>query len=429
MVSLTITQDGNPRADVAVYFLAADNALVAKVSTNAQGVASATMGLGGSVTAIDSFSTKSSGRDLRTFVGVKPGDNLELQIGGTAAQSVATNFTLDLPTDAFASSYQVSTNCGDLYFSTGGGSGSGSGVQAAVGGTSTLYGCGAMIDILVQTFDGGGLPLGAIYKSGVALAEGGTVDLTAEPFVTPVPTQTITWSNIPAAYTELYARGGLASPKGYLTDVDVNPAPVAAGATTATITRPTVTGGIAITRSEPGPSNSIGRQTLMDWAPQTAAPVAVDLANALLGTYTTMPSVSAATRTVTWTASAGATPDFAWATLSANRLVGASNTSWDWSIVVPYATTTFTLPVLPTEIAELNFVATDDVNIDDLVTAKVPGGYDAVRATILSSSLDQYATGASGRIVYETMDFAPTNGRIAPPLRSWTNRAAYAPRR
>ena len=426
-VTLTVTQDGAPRVGVDVYFLAADNALVAKVPTNAQGVASAVMGLGGSVTAIDPFALKSSGRDLRTFVGVKPGDTLRLTTGGTAAQSVATNFTLVLPTDAFASSYEVHTNCGYLFFSSGGGSGSGSG--NAIGGPSTLYGCGATIDILLETFDGNGAALGAIYKTGVALTEGSTIDLTADAYTTPVPTATVNWANIPAAYTQMNARVGLASSKGFLRDIFLNPDPVAAGATTVTFPRPTVTGGIAITQSQPAPTNFIGQQTIMDWAPQGTAPVAIDLANALLPTYSTTPSVSPATRTVTWAASAGASPDFAWATLSADRLVGQSSTSWDWSIVVPYSSTTFTLPTLPAEIADLNFMATDTVNIFELITAKVPGGYDAVRADILTSNgPQQFVLGASGRIVFEAMDFQPS-ARTVPSLRTWTSRPAYARRK
>jgi hypothetical protein len=419
-VTLTVTQDGTPRADVAVYFLAADSTLVAKVPTNAQGVATATMGLGGSVTAIDPFSTKSAGRDVRTFVGVKPGDQLKLYVGGTAAQSV--NFTLTLPTDAFAFYYTVSTDCGSTQFFTGGGSGSGGG---PVGGPVTLDGCGATTDILIETYDGNSMALGAIYKPNVAITEGGTVDLTAEAYTTPVPTATINWSNVPTEYTQINGRYALASPKGFLRETYLT-ADVTEGAGTFTIPSPGVTGGIAITGSQPLPSNFIGQQTVVDWAPEGTAPIAVDLANTLLGTYSTTPSVSGATHTVTWAASPGVAPDFAHASLFANRPNGKSSTFWSWDIVVPYATTTFTLPTLPTEIADLNFQATDSVAINELITAKVPGGYDAVRADILSSNPAQLVAGATGRIVVETMASQPTVARVAPPLRSWTTRPAHA---
>ena len=421
VVTLTITQGGDPRVDVDVYFLAADSALVAKVKTNAQGVASATMGLGGSVTAIDPFSTKSLGRDLRTFVGVKPGDRLKLHTGGTVAQGTIVNFTLNLPTDAFASTYYVYSDCGYTNFNSGGGSGSGGGpVSFPVG----FAGCGATSDFLIETYDFNGLPVGAFYKAGVPLTAGATVDLTAEAYTAPIPTRTVNWANVPAAYTSMNARNAIASPKGFLTDINVNPAIVTAGAATATFTMPTVTAGISIMASQPSPSNFIGRHTVLDWAPQGTTPIAIDLAGALLATYSTAPSVSAAAHTITWAASAGAMPDFAWATLSANRLIGQTNKFWSWDIVVPFATTMFTLPTLPTEIADLNFMATDTVNINELTTAKVPGGYDAVRAEILSSSPNDFVAGPSGRIAFENMDSIPTNARFAPLVRSWTTRSA-----
>src|ERR1051325_7359780 len=57
-VSLTITESGSPREGVVVYFQAADGSLVAKVATNAQGVATATMMAGGYVTVVNPFPVK-----------------------------------------------------------------------------------------------------------------------------------------------------------------------------------------------------------------------------------------------------------------------------------------------------------------------------------------------------------------------------------
>lgn len=420
-VTLTIVQDGNPQVDIDVFFLAADNSLVAKVPTNAQGVATATMGLGGSVTVVDPFLTKSSTRDVRTFVGVKPGDNLRLTSGNTAAQNASTNFTLTLPVDGAASSYEVHTSCGTVYFSGGSGSGSGG---TTIGGPTTLYGCGATIDLLVEIFDANGAPIGSIYKAAVALAEGGTIDLGADVYTTPVPTSTINWSNVPAGFTGIDARVGLATSKGVLRTTGLPSVTVTAGAGSTTFARPAVTSGIVITDSQPFPSNLIGRHGVYDWAPQGAGAIALDFSAALLGTYSTMPSVSPATRTVTWAAGPGATPDLAWATIRANRPSGQT-LSWEWSIVVPYASTTFTLPLLPTDIAQFNFTATDNANVNELITAKVPGGYDAVRATILTSNgPDEFVAGASGRIVFEGMESLQQT-RIA-PRRAWTARPVPA---
>jgi len=418
VVTLTVIQDGSPRPGVDVYFLNGDNTVVAKMATNAQGVATATMVAGGSVTAIDPFLIKSSGHDLRTFVGVKPGDNLHLTQGGTAAQNVEVNFEVVLPGDSFASTYELHSNCGSSYFSANSGSGSGSG---SIGGPTSWYGCGATVDVLLQTFDFNGNAVGAIYKAGVALTEGGTLDLTSSAYTTPLPNSTINWSNIPAAYTGLQARVVLASSKGVLSTISLNPGPITAGAASLAFPRPTVTNGIEITQTQPS-QTTFAAQGLVDWAPQASTPVAVDVGAGLLATYAAAPSVSGATRTVTWSAGAGASPDFVWATLRASRPAGKSSTFWDWDIVVPYGSTTFTLPLLPTEVAQYNFAATDSVEVSELITAKVPGGYDAVRGDILTSEgPHQFVTGATGRIAYENLPLVST-GRTLPSLRSWSNR-------
>lgn len=85
--------------------------------------------------------------------------------------------------------------------------------------------------------------------------------------------------------------------------------------------------------------------------------------------------------------------------------VTTNSTYWDWQIVMPYSSTTFTLPALATGIDQFNLIATDTADVRELITAKVPGGYDAVRAEILSSTgPETFAAGATGRIVFETLE-------------------------
>ena len=98
-----------------------------------------------------------------------------------------------------------------------------------------------------------------------------------------------------------------------------------------------------------------------------------------------------------------------WATVSGFRQT--TGLSWNWSITVPYgAASTFTLPALATGIDQYNFVAGDTGDTTQLLTAKVPGGYDKVRAKLLSLStpeqLPLISLGATGRIVYETLQIA-----------------------
>src|SRR5712671_11474 len=55
VVTLTVTLNGNPQTGVRVLFQNADSSLVASATTDASGVAMATMVAGGSVTAINPF--------------------------------------------------------------------------------------------------------------------------------------------------------------------------------------------------------------------------------------------------------------------------------------------------------------------------------------------------------------------------------------
>src|SRR5258706_3224479 len=80
-VTLTVTIDGVPHANVPVYFQNSDSHLVSATKTDASGVASAVLVAGGFVTAVDPYSTAFGlpQNNLYTFAGVKPGDNLLLK--------------------------------------------------------------------------------------------------------------------------------------------------------------------------------------------------------------------------------------------------------------------------------------------------------------------------------------------------------------
>jgi hypothetical protein len=79
---------------------------------------------------------------------------------------------------------------------------------------------------------------------------------------------------------------------------------------------------------------------------------------------------------------------------------------------------TLAYPTLPAAIAEFNILDTDSATIFDLWTAKVPGGYDAVRANVLSvNGPAALVFGASGRIVAQRWMGAV--GRTAPRTTHW----------
>ncbi len=396
-VSLKLTFDGVPRPGVDVYFQDAASTLIAVVPTGSDGIAAALMEPGGFVTVIDAFplTGKSSPKLVRTFAGVKPGDLLLVDegYGGPPQLSV----TLTVPVDTSASQYDVYTSCSGKHTLVGAG-GSG-GVPS---GTIYMQGCNGFADVLVQTFDYNGQPLGWFYHPDVAVSDQQAITLT-DTYATTSTDVTMMFTNVPAEFSSIAFRTVLASPRGPVSDVVLS-TDVTGGAASASFSRPPVTNGISVTALRPLPSNNIGAHTVVQWGAPSV--LTIDLANALLPLYTTFPSFTPATHSVSWTAGAGIAPDLVIGEVSAYRFTGPPNASWRWRIVAPYATT-LTLPVLPAAIAEYNIATDDQPSLAELTTAKVPGGYDAVRArlhTIRDAfGLEGFVAGATGRIVYETL--------------------------
>ena len=215
---------------------------------------------------------------------------------------------------------------------------------------------------------------------------------------------TMMFANVPAAYTGITFRNVLVSPRGPVLD-GLFSTDVTAGAASLTFSRPPVTSAVSVTAIHPTPSNTIGSHSVVQWGAPSV--LAVDLAGALLPLYDTVPSFTSATHAVSWTAGTGAAPDFVIGDVRAYRFSAPPYASWRWRIVAPYATTV-ALPVLPAAVGEYNIVDDDFPTVDQLTTAKVPGGYDAVRARLHSLSnpgqLEGLVTGATGRIVYETLE-------------------------
>ncbi len=411
-VTLAITFEGTPRAGIDVYFLAADGSLVAKAATDAQGVATATMMAGGSVTAVNPFPAK-GGDELKTIGGVKPGDQLQLKASfGAGGLSV----TLRVPDDPNATQYDVFTTCGyQQQLAPGGGSG------APATGTVVLDGCvGNLTDLLIVTIDAVGDPSRYLFKPGIAVADQGTIDLSAETYVSPVPTATLTWSNVPAPFTGISFHDVVTSTRGPLLDTLQN-TDVTAGAASATIARPATTqNALSITSSRLTPTDGVASQYVVDWGP-AGATAAHDLGSALLGKIEAGPTFLSP-RLFGWTAQAGSvSPDFSVARVVASRTDANGTQSWTWDIAVPYMGAGITMPKLPVEADRFNFVAGDVTDVVDLTVSKVPGGYDAVRAQVLSAAPEAFAAGASGRLVYERVDgqvtrHAPARNTAAAPF-------------
>ncbi len=379
-VALTVTRNGAPVAGVHTYFLNADSSLVATLDTDATGTASAVVEAGGSVTAIDPFAASAAavavdGNDLRTFMGVEPGDQLAL----TQSDSKSITFTLRIAAANTANVYDVLTSCGSASVVPGGGA----------GGRVTLFDCQGTADIVVVASALNGaikVPVSGLYHPNVALTQGGTVDLTADMYQ-PLTGVTFNYTNAPNAtisisHTLVSAAGRIAP---FVTTFTGKPT---------TLGEPTVPGATGIVDTA---VSLTSEHHVVDWGP-LAATYMLDLNN-LLPDLTAAPSFSAATKLVSWTeGAAGAAPDLTTTTIDVARSDGSRH--WHWTVAGPYTSGALAFPALPTDVADWAPSNSDRVAVTALTNAKVPGGYAAVRAHAHDvRDATGFVAGPSGRVV------------------------------
>ncbi len=379
-VTVTIIQDGEPRVDVDVYFQQADGTLAAKVATDDNGVASAVVESGATVTAVGAFRILTgvpSGTSLHTWVGVKPGDALRLDEG--LANDVGV--TIRAPRDPGQVRYSLRTTCSfseeDMDPPAGSASVPTDDVQ--------LLNCGATTEALVQTRDANDANARHLYVPSVAVPSDNSIDLTGDYEATPAGTWT--WTNVPG--NSLYMRTAIVTPTGviYAFDAGVD---ATNGMATYSRPRPAIPNSVLVTVSQL-PWSSRTRHEIVDWGSSS-----YDLTNATLPDYQTAPIVEPANRRISWTSTGGQTPD---ATFLRFRVADA-NQAYTWQVIAPYAGAQLVLPDLPAELDAFDLTAGDDVDIYDIVTIKAPGGYDAFRAWALDVDLDDplaFAVSSSGR--------------------------------
>lgn len=398
-VRITVSTSVGPRSNVTVHFQNSDSSLVSTQVTNVDGVAEAVMQPGGYVTAVSPFDD--SGGVVRTFAGVKPGDQLVLN---RDENDEPREFEVSVPISQLGGSYMLYTSCGSRDVTSGNGSGSGS---SQPGGRVVVYGCGASSDLVLEASTGDATEW--IYQPAATLAN--VVDLSALTFAT-APTATFNYTNVPAGVTTITLEGRQVTAGGtpvpYYSSADV-----VAGAASMTAVRSALPNARNLVHSRLF-NGSFGLHQLLAWG----APVAVqatDLANQLLAEYATRPELDVASHSVSWTVAPGATPDLQRAEIYLGRGKGGDV---NWRIVGPYTNTTLVLPVLPGDSAGYNPRAEDAAYVSELTTVKVVGGYDAVREHALADDLPgglAASVGASGSAVLQELASPPKAGRAAAP--------------
>ncbi|MDB4959689.1 MAG: hypothetical protein JWO36_7258 [Myxococcales bacterium] len=384
LVSIAVTLGGVGAPGITVHFQNADSTVVSSTVTDAQGTASAMMADGGYVTASEPIAPN----ELYTWAGVKGGDHLQLDRPERPPSMFTLTFNAD-SNDVSVSYYIFHSNCSRAIR------------VIPSGSTISLSSCGPTIDVLVEAVDGAGNTLSAFFHPDVPVTDGATVALTDT--LTLVTNTTLNFTNVADVMGgSLYVRGQLASPKGVVHAFPPKSLTQTAGAATATVPLPTFTGALQIIETDTMVTQN-GDQHVIDWKPQ-AATYNLDVEAALLQSYDSFPQFDPTTHSFTWTLT-GTTTQGDFVIGSANILRELAGRSWYWTIAAPATGTTLALPVIPAGTFDFNPAATDIGSLNQLITAKIPGGYDAARARVLSvDSPADFTAGTSGTIVYERVN-------------------------
>lgn len=408
-VSLVVINHGVPAVGVTVYFLNADGSVAKTGVTDGNGIATAVITTGGSVTAIRPFTTppppagKFAPDELRTFLGVKPGDHLVLS--RAAVDTVTVAFDAAAPDGGdFATSYQVFTTCGGGPNTiTPGNSGNGSG-SPDPGGTLDLQNCHGAADIAVVAAEqqvlaraGGNaveVPQG-LYHANATLPPGGNVMLSLrDDTYADLTDITFTYTNAPDATITV-----LHSP--VLTNGFLGPYSTTAGGS-ATISEVAVPATMEVVDSSLTLNNF---HEVIDWGPYSTA-YNLDLMNVLLREVTGGPAFDQPTGKISWTeATDGATPSLTIAGILVRRPDPLAK--WHWELVAPYSPNGIVLPHLPTDVFDWAPGPNDEIqSLDPIKNVQVTGGYDAVRSHILDihdeTGPTGYVIGNAGRAVIAT---------------------------
>ena len=416
-VTVTFTRDGAPVTDTRVYFQNADSTVANTLMTDATGTASSVVGTGGSVTLVD-VSVSKSPTQLTTWVGVKPGDHLLLTNNAPPIATMSIKAPTNPAVDNLAASYSLYGSC-----QAGAPNPVSVGVATGSGTTDVTFtsvgfdGC-ATTDLMVVANDIDGEPVSYFYLPAQTVADGTTLDLTlaAQTYVAPTAhSYNITGftgqGTMQILDQQASTHGLIYAHYAYQTGDPI----------VATVNLPAVTGGKRIIELDDNSTTAMTGRHYIEWG-GTLDPYMTDYSSHLLPGFTSTPAIDPATHILSWTQSGGAVqPDFSVALF----FVNGSTSSWQWNVVGPGPSATIQLPTVPTDLADFNVGATDGVFVNSLVTAKVPGGYDAGRQVVFTTTgPHDFVTGSSGSVVANEL----LQALVARPGPTWAGPRVQRPR-
>lgn len=313
LVTISVTQQSVPVANIPVQFHSADGTLTLSTRTNINGEATGNTGPDGFVTAVTEFAAIP---DIKTFVGVQPGDKLALD-GAPSLATPMTSYAVRVTPVAGAVFYRVLVRC--LV---------GTGEQVTPAGNpvdlSVTTTCLTPTPVLAVALDSFGLPIESVLAQ-AAPADNGVVDLTNE-VSQASDVATVTVANVGADATLESSRAY--GPAVYFAETEMQ---IGNG------DHPTL-----FPSSHELASQTVGitgNRPVFVWGPSTSEQT-IDVAQ-LQAAIIAEPSIDRATRTVTWTG--GADANFVFGQL----FVEAGGESRLWSFSSRTAgTNSLTLPLV-----------------------------------------------------------------------------------
>ena len=388
VVKVTVVRAGGPAASVPVVFQNADDSVVASspTSTDATGVASATMNPGGTVTVVLPTLAGPSARptEVYTFIGVKPGD--DLLVGRRTNIDAPLTASLKLALLPRGATVDVRTSCGNFQGLAN------TSIAMQIPSTCTT------VDVFVSARNINNSELGTFFKGNVPVTAG-TIDVAAE-VIKVSKAHTFTLSNIPAttmgAQISAEALAGALSVRVPETASVNFPTPLGTNRS-GDIMLPDIAGDVALSMQMSRTISSV--QFAVERAP--LGPLTVDLTAAQIPWILSEPLFDAGGSQFAWTESSDGTAETVIVNAQVARAAvppATQGESWSHQVVAPHAIGLLRMPVLPVALSNFNVKSTDTVAIV-LGLLKIPGGFDTIRAKAFVGTGIPTLLPSAGRVV------------------------------
>jgi hypothetical protein len=332
-ISVTVRHGEAPTAGATVYVLSPTSSLIATVTTDASGMATADGVVAGSSVTVRDDAT------LLTILDVEPGDELQFVTQGVI-EGTQVPIQVRATTQPTFERYFVSASCGRAELAT-------------TSGTFYVDGC-ASADVLVDVQDDNYHSLESAYAPDQVVTA--ALDLSALVY-SPTLLQLLDISNAPESWHDLHLYRSLWTAKGPLYECR------SFGSELRCATVP----GASVLDRITAYDDTVWHEA---YFPSASATTSVDLAGLPIATIPEEPTIDLATHVVRWTGGAGA--NIAQVTLSEN--------DGSWTVYGPAPSDGhLQLPRLPEEVAGF----TPDVHVH-LTLLEVIGAYPAVRQRVFA---------------------------------------------